>query len=115
MVSEQTTNTIVELAKNGMLPRAIFERLNRAVSIGVIYKVLRAAKHKGVRLRDFRLGTYDVREILTKQVVAGLSDAARDRDCGIGELARRLLERIVEDGLVNAVLDDHKPRKNRQS
>lgn len=111
MASEQTWNTIVALAGDGNRPRRIFELLNKTVSIGVIYKTLKEAKRRGILVPDFRLGAQGAEEVLTHQIVRGLAAAARERRCSIAELARRLLLRIAEDHLVEAVLDDRKVPK----
>lgn len=107
---EARDRAIVELAQIGISPAVIETRI--AVSRGVIYAVIARARRDGAAIPYFstsgaprgasRARTIDVGTGLLVRLQA----IAARRGTTAADLGRRLLERIVADDLVNAVLDD---------
>ena len=64
---------------------------------------LLAGVRRRQRLREIRLA-------VARETFDGLALHARRRGIGVGELARRLLETIADDDMVDAILDDRDGR-----
>lgn len=102
---------IVEMAKAGLAPVQIEEQI--LASRQVIYNALTAARRRGLLTVRFSTGGSQPRRIDTLHAVlirgadfAALAAPAAARRMTTPELARVLIETIVDENLVDAVLDD---------
>lgn len=103
---------IVELGTRGFSPKEIIKRMPTPVRVGVVYQVLRKARERGVPVPKFSPGTAKG----SRDVTCALVFAARNKDrlepfaerrgLSVPQLAAQLIETILNDGLVDAILDD---------
>jgi len=99
---------IVAMAIDNVPPREIAPRFG--VEVGVVHNVLSAARKSGVTVPLFA-GTGGRSPGFRRVEVDGatlqaLVDAARKRGTTTVSLARKIIETVVREGLVDAVLDD---------
>jgi hypothetical protein len=101
---------IVELAKAGNPPRQIVVKLGHRFPAHDVTKVVMRARNGGEPIPLFRKvnGTRsDARTIIfSTEVLVRLGPHARKRNTSVNALIRRLIDDILDDNLVDAVLDD---------
>jgi len=106
-MSGEDDHVILDLARKHRRPAEIYEELERKVPIGRIYRVLEEARRNGLTIPNFR---EDMAEgLLSRQVRDALMPHAAVRHITVTLLVRRILAKVAEDNLVDAVLDDRGP------
>ena len=92
------TAAVLAMRGEGMTMAAIAER------IGISVQTVSALEHSA----HWRRGTSGQQRtvVFPVEVLDQLIRPAADRGIGANELARRIVEAVVDDGLIDAVLDD---------
>lgn len=102
----------IELAQRGMRPGTIAREFG--VAPDVIYQLLSGARRAGVDIPRFAGGPFpdakkngnQLRVRIAPRHLPALDRAANDRGISRSQLVSRLLEVLVMDDLVDAILDD---------
>lgn len=100
---------IISRAQQGIRPARIAEMLG--LKPETVHTALSCARRRGVDVPRFNTGrptgrTQEARIAFPGRILTKLETAAQRRNLTTRELARLLLERVVLDDLVDAVLDD---------
>ena len=109
---EARDRAIVQMAIAGVPPHGIERKI--VVARHTIYMVLARARRDGAAVPFFSTAGEPrgkslsglSRVMVRADIVARLGDAAQRRGVDVERLARRLIETVVEEDLVDAVLDD---------
>jgi hypothetical protein len=114
MIVPALADRIVALAKDGKPPRVIREELGNRFSTASITNVIVKARKLDDTIPRFRAkngARADQRTVLiSTEALERLRPHARRRNLEVNELIRRLVTEILDDGLVDAVLDDGRGR-----
>lgn len=104
---------IIALAKVGKPPRLIRASLNDSIEINRIYAVLRRARRSGILIRKFPPGlgrSEGARTIVfPASILDRLTPFAAVRRMTVNDLVRHLIKTALDDGLIDALLDDDAP------
>lgn len=101
------TVEIAQLGVRGHRPGEIAERLG--IPVQRVYRAFLIARRNGIKVPKY--DTNGLRHTQSRLMIApelrgALAPHATARGLNTGELARRILHRVAEDGLIDAVLDD---------
>jgi len=97
------TDAVVYLRGQGLSTKQIAQRVGIAESNVTALEASRARKIRAVPEASVELGRGMV---LAQRTVTSLRRPASARGVSVSDLARRIVEVVVENGLIDAVLDD---------
>lgn len=101
------TEAVVALSRQGLTNREIARRIGDAEGIDFSEATVGALKCKGgVRSGRRAPRNADRTVLFPAELLDALGPHAERRRCSANELARRIVEAVVDDELVAAVLDD---------
>ena len=106
------TRRIIQLGEEGLSPADIQREL-RTANIRTIYSALSYARRRGADIPRYsgrkKAPTVEITPdavAFPPSVLADMKPAADARGITVEQLARKLIANVVEDGLIDAVLDD---------